>query len=104
MTKDILFNNSNVLYDLHYEAVFDDVKASVADSILHLMEIEAEVEKSEGDKIYRKITEYLEDRGVVICDPQLPKTLRLFEELEPVSPDTEQPEVVLNDWKTGLKR
>src|SRR5690349_5860572 len=24
MTKDILFNNSNVLYDLRYEAVFDE--------------------------------------------------------------------------------
>ena len=60
-----------------HKAVFDDVVAEP----LHLMEIEIEVKKKHGKKVHKRITKYLQDRGVVICDPQLPKTLRLFEYL-----------------------
>jgi glutamine synthetase len=33
MTKDVLFNNSNILYDLHYEAVFDETTQVVPKQI-----------------------------------------------------------------------
>ncbi|KAH9880047.1 hypothetical protein J1614_002072 [Plenodomus biglobosus] len=35
MTKDILFNNANVLYNLHYEAVFDDRIAEISKQLTY---------------------------------------------------------------------
>jgi len=76
----------NPKWKLHiegYKAVFDDVIAEAAGSTLHLMEIEVEVKKSKGEKVHKKIEEYLRGRGVTICEPlQLPKTLRLFSALD----------------------
>ena len=80
-----------------YKAVFDDVMAVAANSPLHLMEIEVGVNMSKQEKVHRKITKYLRSRGVVICDePQLPKTLRLFDALEFFSkaPSAERPSML----------
>jgi len=57
-----------------YEAVFDDVTAW----LLYLIEIEVKVSKSEGDGAYQTITEHLRKRGLVLCDRQESKALRLF--------------------------
>lgn len=75
-----------------HKAVFDDVVASP----LHLMEIEVEVKKKHGEKVHRKMSKYLKKKGVVICEPQLPKTLRLFESLrnETVVAEPEKQQVV----------
>lgn len=76
----------NPKWKLHiegYKAVFDDVMAFAGDSPLHLMEIEVEAKKSKDDEVHKKITEYLRSCGVVICEePELSKTLRLFDALD----------------------
>jgi hypothetical protein len=61
-----------------HHAVFDDVMASD----LHLMEIEVAAKGSESEAVYKKITSYLQAHDVVLCEAQLPKTLRLFSHLE----------------------
>lgn len=68
-------------------AVFDSVEVvlPLSGKKVHLMEVEIGIKGKKvkkGDKYYRKFTKHLEKRGVVICEePQLPKTLRLFEAL-----------------------
>ena len=93
----------NPKWKLHiegYKAVFDDVMASAAGSTLHIMELEIGLKRSKSDEVHRNITKYLEDRGVVICEPlQLPKTLRLFSALNDKSianPQTYNMQSVLN--------
>jgi glutamine synthetase len=39
MTKDILFNNSNVLYDLRYEAIFDETVQAVPKQLTYNMKL-----------------------------------------------------------------
>lgn len=58
------------------KAKFDDVV--VPEHGLHLMEIEAKVKASKADKARVAITEYLVERGVVLCELQEGKTKRLF--------------------------
>ena len=71
---------------LGHKTVFDSVDAEVDGETLHLMEVEIGVKKpkhGKKKKLYKKITKILVDAGVRICEePQLPKTLRLFEALE----------------------
>lgn len=63
------------LHLLGMKAVFDDVRASP----LHLMEIEITTNKGGGDKVYEKVDSFLREKGVVLCEKQLPKTLRLLD-------------------------
>lgn len=66
-----------------YKGVFDDVMATDARGRpLHLMEIEIEAKMNHAEEVFEDVTAFLKDAGVVVCDePQLPKTLRLFEAL-----------------------
>ncbi|KAI8678212.1 hypothetical protein NCS55_00540900 [Fusarium keratoplasticum] len=59
------------------KAKLDDVEGGT----LHLMEIEMSVYEDEAEYMYRKVTEHLFGHGVVLCNPQSPKTLRLFHEM-----------------------
>ncbi|KAM0553817.1 hypothetical protein ACHAPJ_007163 [Fusarium lateritium] len=62
---------------LGHKAKLDDVVAGT----LHLMEIELSTPKAGSDDVYWEVTEHLRERGVVLCDPQASKTLRLFHEM-----------------------
>ncbi|KAF4976697.1 hypothetical protein FZEAL_6677 [Fusarium zealandicum] len=62
---------------LGHKGKLDDVVAGK----LHLMEIEVPLRKDGHEAVFRKMTDYLVERGVVLCDPQAPKTLRLFHEM-----------------------
>jgi hypothetical protein len=57
-----------------YKTKFDDVAAGD----LHLMEFEVKVRRENAHYARHAITRYLEERGVVLCDPQEGKTMRLF--------------------------
>ncbi|KAM5351907.1 hypothetical protein ACJ41O_004630 [Fusarium nematophilum] len=59
---------------LGYKAKLDDVVAGK----LHLMEIEIGLPKAGSEDAFRYVTELLVAHGVVLCDAQAPKTLRLF--------------------------
>ncbi|CAO3636177.1 unnamed protein product [Cunninghamella blakesleeana] len=58
-----------------YKVVFDDV---IINDSLHLMEFEVKVPKYKGHSAYKKINKYLKKKGIVLCDKQETKSLRLF--------------------------
>ncbi|KAM0426996.1 hypothetical protein ACHAPT_007894 [Fusarium lateritium] len=74
------------LKTLGRKAKLDDVQVGT----LHLMEIEMSVARDEADEVYRSVTEYLLRNGVVLCDPQVSKTLRLFHEMGYLGRDVEE--------------
>lgn len=70
-----------------HRAVFDNV---VAHSF-HLMEIEMKVLKDQSESTYEMATKYLKEVGIVLCDEQEPRTLRLLRALGyPVNGDGSQ--------------
>ncbi|KAF4972389.1 hypothetical protein FSARC_1048 [Fusarium sarcochroum] len=71
---------------LGHKAKLDDVVAGT----LHLMEIELSTPKAGSDDVYWEVTEYLRERGVVLCDPQASKTLRLFHEMGYIDDDDDE--------------
>ncbi|RTE70877.1 hypothetical protein BHE90_014732 [Fusarium euwallaceae] len=68
------------------KAKLDDVQAGT----LHLMEIEMSVYEDEAEYMYRMVTEHLVGLGVVLCNPQSPKTLRLFHEMGYLGDEVEE--------------
>ena len=93
----------NPKWKLHLDGVkvvFDDVIAEAAGETLHLMEIETAVKMKKSEAVHERITKFLEDRDVVICQPlQLPKTLRLFAALDQATENAlSQKQTVLMEW------
>ncbi|KAL4912348.1 hypothetical protein BDW62DRAFT_215089 [Aspergillus aurantiobrunneus] len=62
---------------LHVEG-YDGVLDDVAVQSLHIMELEVKVHRAEEESAYQAITGHLSARGVVLCDRQESKTMRLF--------------------------
>lgn len=92
-----------------HKGVFDDVMAFDANAnMLHLMELEIEAKMEDSEEVFAEVTEFLAGAGVIVCkEPQLPKTLRLFERLfggdEAITKQSDQ-RTLNPDWYAQVTR
>jgi hypothetical protein len=68
-----------------FKAVFDDVTATS----LHLREIETKIHRPDAGRAYLAISDHLRNSGVILCDTQESKTMRLLRGLGYYSTETE---------------
>ncbi|KAJ6148951.1 hypothetical protein N7471_000150 [Penicillium samsonianum] len=76
-----------------YGAVLDDV----AFLSLHLTELEVKVHRAKEETVYQAITEHLSAQGVVLCDRQEGKAMRLLRALDKVATQDKSQDMYTHD-------
>lgn len=70
---------------------------SVIVGSMHVMELEVKVHRAEEDTVYNAITEKLDKSGVVLCERQESKTMRLFRAMGYIKPQDWDQEMYRHD-------